>query len=184
MKTLIINASPRKKGNTAFLINELKKNLKGDIAEISAYYNGIAPCIACNYCRENAQCSISDKMDEIYADDFDNIVIASPVHMSNLSGPLISVSGRLQVYYNSKRFLNNKINPRYKDGVLILTGGGDGSADCAIAAAEVMFKMLNAAHPEQNNVFSLNTDNLPACKDTESIKKIKEIAERLNEKYT
>ncbi|NMC56717.1 MAG: flavodoxin family protein, partial [Eubacteriaceae bacterium] len=106
----------------------------------------------------------------------------SPVHMSNLTGPLISVSSRLQVYYNSKRFLNNKINPRYKDGILILTGGGDGSADCAIAAAEVMFKLLNAAHPEQNNVFSLNTDNLPACQDAQAINKIKKIAKRINVK--
>ena len=184
MKTLIINASPRKNGNTAFLINELKRKLKGDIAEISAYYDGIAPCMACEYCRENAQCSIHDKMDVIYADDFDNVVIASPVHMSNLSGPLVSIEGRLQVYYNSKRFLNNKINPRKKDGILILTGGGDGSANCAIAAAEVMFRLLNASHPAQNNVFSLNTDKLPASEDAEAIKKIKEIAERINVKYT
>lgn len=184
MKTLIINASPRKNGNTSFFIEELKRGLKGDITEISAYYDGIAPCIACDYCRENAQCSIHDKMDVIYADDFDIIVIGSPVHMSNLSGPLISIAGRLQVYYNSKRFLNNKINPRKKEGILILTGGGDGSADCAVAAAEVMFKLLNAAHLEQNNVFSLNTDKLPAYQDAEAIKKIKEIAEKINVKYT
>ena len=180
MKTLIINASPRKNGNTAFLINELKRGLKGDITEISAYYDGIAPCIACDYCRENAQCSIHDKMDVIYADDFDNVVIASPVHMSNLSGPLVSIAGRLQAYYNLKRFFKNKRNIRKKEGILILTGGGDGSADCAVMSAEVMFKLLNAAHPEQNNIFSLNTDKLPASEDTEAIKKIKEIAVKLN----
>lgn len=184
MKTLIINGSPIKNGNTSFLVNELKRNLKGEIAEISAYCDGIAPCIACDYCRQNSQCSIHDKMDVIYADDFDNVVIASPVHMSNLTAPLVSISSRLQVYYNSKRFLNNKINPRKKDGILILTGGGDGRADCAIAAAEVMFKLLNAAHPAQNNVFSLNTDKLPASEDVEAINKIKEIGERINVKYT
>ncbi len=183
MKTLIINASPRKNGNTAFLVNELKRNLKGEIAEISAYYDGIAPCIACDYCRQNAQCSIRDKMDAIYADDFDNVVIASPVHMSNLSGPLVSISSRLQVYYNSKRFLNNKINPRKKEGILILTGGGDGSAECAVKSAEIMFRLLNAVHPVQNNVFSLNTDKLPAYQDNEAIKKINEIAERINVKF-
>lgn len=184
MKTLIINASPRKNGNTAFLVNELKRYLKGELAEISAYYDGIAPCIACDYCRQNGQCSIHDKMDIIYEDDFDNIVIASPVHMSNLSAPLVSISSRLQVYYNSKRFLNNKINLRKKEGVLILTGGGDGSADCAVKSAEIMFKLLNAAHSAQNNVFSLNTDKLPASEDAEAIKKIKETAEAINTKYT
>lgn len=182
MKTLIINASPRKNGNTAFLVNELKRNLKGEIEEIWAYYDGIAPCIACDYCRQNAQCSIRDKMDYIYADDFDNVVLASPVHMSNLSGPLVSMASRLQVYYNLKRFFKNKRNIRKKEGILILTGGGDGSAECAVKSAEVMFKLLNAAHPEQNNVFSLNTDKLPSYQDAEAIKKIKEIAERINVK--
>lgn len=182
MKTLIINGSPKKNGNTVFLINKLKSNLKGEIAELSAYYDGVAPCIDCEYCHENAGCSIHDKMEAIYADDFDNIVIASPVHMSNLSGPLVSIAGRLQVYYASKRFLNNKINLRRKEGVLMLTGGGDGRYDCANETASVMFKLINASNVEENRVFSLNTGKLPACKDIEAINKIKEIAHRINTK--
>ncbi len=183
MKTLIINGSPKKNGNTVFLINELKSNLKGEIAEISAYYDKIAPCIDCGYCRENAGCSIHDKMDVIYADDFDNIVIASPIHMSNLPGPLVSIASRLQVYYASKRFLNHKINLRKKEGVLMLTGGGDGRADCAIASANVIFRLMNASHRIENRILSLNTDKWPACEDMEAVKKIEEITESINAKY-
>jgi multimeric flavodoxin WrbA len=182
MKTMIINGSPRKEGNTAALINEMKKYLKGEIAEISAYYDGIAPCTDCRYCWENAQCAIRDKMDLIYKDDFDNIVIASPIHMSNLTGPLVSAAGRLQVYYASKKFLNNKIRIKRKNGILILTGGGDGVVDCAVKTAYGMFGLMNASHISENMVFSLNTDILPAQKDVEAIEKVKKIALKLNVK--
>ena len=38
MKTLILNGSPRKKGDTASLLNIIKPNLKGDIKVVDAYY--------------------------------------------------------------------------------------------------------------------------------------------------
>ena len=37
MKTLIFNGSPRKKGDTAILINEFIRNLEGDYKIINAY---------------------------------------------------------------------------------------------------------------------------------------------------
>ena len=45
MKTLIINGSPRPNGNTAALLRELKAQLEGEVLEISAFYDHIAPCL-------------------------------------------------------------------------------------------------------------------------------------------
>lgn len=184
MKTLIINGSPRKNGDTASLINEMKKYLKGDITEISAYYDGIKPCIDCRYCWKNPKCAINDQMNLIYADDFDNVVVASPVYISGLPGPLISLASRLQVYYASKRFLNQKIELQKKDGILILVSGGDGGPENAIQVAKWMLKKMNATYNEENFVFSLNTDKLPASKDLQALQIIKKVSLKLNEKIT
>ncbi|MBP3443176.1 MAG: flavodoxin family protein, partial [Methanocorpusculaceae archaeon] len=85
-KTIIINGSPRVNGNTAFLIAELKKHLEGEVIEISAFRSGIAPCVDCRACWTTAKCVVEDDMQIIYDDDFDNIVIASPVYYSTLPG--------------------------------------------------------------------------------------------------
>ena len=47
MKTLIFNGSPRKKGNTAALIEALSERLGGEIKIVRAYDGEIRPCIDC-----------------------------------------------------------------------------------------------------------------------------------------
>jgi multimeric flavodoxin WrbA len=109
MKTLIINGSPRKNGHTAALISLLKEQLQGEIIEISAFYDKISPCVDCRSCWTKKGCAIRDGMDKIYADDFDAVVLATPVHMSNLPGPLISLASRFQAFYAARRFLNDPL---------------------------------------------------------------------------
>ena len=62
MKTLIINGSPRKNGDTMVLINEFLKNLNGEVKLINTYYDKISPCIDCRYCWSNSSCAINDEM--------------------------------------------------------------------------------------------------------------------------
>ena len=69
-KTLITNGSPRLHGDTATLINELKKHLTGEVVEISAYRSKIAPCVDCRGCWKTAKCVVKDDMSIIYNDDF------------------------------------------------------------------------------------------------------------------
>lgn len=47
MKTLILNGSPRKDGDTAFLINKLISRLYGEYKIVDCYTADIAPCIDC-----------------------------------------------------------------------------------------------------------------------------------------
>lgn len=47
MKTLILNGSPRKEGDTVNLINKVIENLNGEYKIINAYDCEIHPCIDC-----------------------------------------------------------------------------------------------------------------------------------------
>jgi multimeric flavodoxin WrbA len=180
LKTLIINGSPRKNGDTAALLDVLKAALKGEITEISAYYDKISPCIDCRACWKTGKCVIKDRMELIYDDDFDNVIIASPVHMSNLPGPLISLAGRFQAHYASGKFLGAVPKLKCKNGALILVGGGDGAADKAIASAKWMFKAMNAKLDDEAVILSLNTNNAAAIEDEEAIQKVRNVTIKLN----
>ena len=101
MKTLILNGSPRVHGDTVSLINLLIKSLYGEYLVVDAYKSNISPCRDCRYCWENPGCAIKDEMQVIYSyiEDCDNIVIASPLYFSELTGKLLDLGSRLQTYF-------------------------------------------------------------------------------------
>lgn len=180
MKTLIINGSPRENGDTSFLLKELRSRINSQVIEIRAYDNKISPCIDCRKCQKIKGCVIDDDMKIIYNDDFDNVVIASPLYMSNLTAPLMAIASRFQAYYCAKRFLKDEITIRQKKSALIIVGGGDGSADDAKKLSKWMFKKMNAEVSEKHCVFSLRTDEIPTKDDGEAISKIHGIADYFN----
>jgi multimeric flavodoxin WrbA len=180
MKTLILNGSPRKNGDTAALVGALRDCLSGEGQELSAFFGNVSPCIDCRRCNERAGCAIRDGMDAVYADDFDVAVVASPLYMSNLTGPLMNVASRLQPYYAARRFLKAPFQLRKKTGVLLLAGGGDGKPDGAIRLAKWIFRLLNADFEDENMALSMNTDAVPAARDEVALAQICGIARRLN----
>ena len=123
-KTLIINGSPRPRGNTARLIEELKSHLEGEVLEISAFRSDIAPCVDCRGCWKTAKCVIRDDMDLIWADDFDNVVVASPVYFMTLPGKMLDLLSRFQPWHAAMYFLNQPLQQREKKAGVILTAGG------------------------------------------------------------
>lgn len=178
MKTLIINGSPRLNGDTAFLLSEFKKNINHEIKELRVFDKSvnIQPCSDCRACKARKGCVVSDDMQLIYSDDFDNVVIASPIYMSNLTPPLVALASRFQAYYCAARFLKDKFLLKEKKAGLILVGGGDGSPTPAVNMSNFVFKSLNAKALETNTAFSLKTDEIPASEDEEAIQKAKQIA--------
>ncbi len=180
-KTLIINGSPRPNGDTAYLISRLKEQLKGEVVEISAFRSRIAPCVDCRGCWETAKCVVRDEMDIIYADDFDAVVLASPVYYMTLPGQVLSLMSRFQPQHAAQFFLNRDLGIRKKKGGLILTAGGKGNEDGATHHIRVMFRMLNAHGFEEHSVKSLKTDFLPACQDEKALEEIKALAAWLEE---
>lgn len=100
MKVLMINGSPRAKGNTYIALNEMEKifSESGINTEIIQVGNkNIRGCIACGSCAEKGKCAFDDMVNEI-APKFeacDGLVIASPVYYASANATLIALLDRL-----------------------------------------------------------------------------------------
>ena len=171
MKTLILNGSPRENGDTVSLIKELKKKLAGEIKTVDAYRCGISPCVDCRYCWEHSGCAIKDEMQEVYdyIQECDNILIASPVYFSELTGKLLDLGSRLQTYYCAAAFRKEHPVPKVKKGAVILVGGGDGRMDKAYSTACVLLRHMNC-QDIHDPVYSHNTNATPAANDMNAIR--------------
>ncbi len=145
MKTLILNGSPRTNGDTVNLINKFVSKLYGEHKIVDAYRCDVSPCIDCRYCWNNKGCVINDEMQEIYSyiEECDNIVIASPIYFSELTGKLLDLASRLQTYYCSRTFQNTEPIHKLKKGAVILVGGGDGNMDKAYDTARTLLHHMN-----------------------------------------
>lgn len=182
MKVLILNGSPHSNGNTSFIVNKLKENFSSDtmFVEINAFKENIKPCVECRYCWENEGCCIKDKMEIINSDDYDVLVIASPLYMSFLTPPLFSIITRLNYIWCNKHFLKISNNLKKKKGILILVGGGTGTPVYAINTAKLAFNYFNADFDEEKDyIYSLHTDKLLAKDDGEVLKQIDRTIEGL-----
>jgi multimeric flavodoxin WrbA len=180
MKTLIFNGSPRKNGNTASLIEELVRQLDGDYKIIRAYDCNVRPCIDCRFCWKNSGCSIKDGMQEIYEDiqEADNIVIASPMYFSVLTGQLLAVLSRLQTYWCAKFMRHEEPVPKKKKGGIIIVRGGDGELKRAEDTARILLRDMNAR--QVGLVFADNSDATPSIEVPEVLEGIRALAEELN----
>lgn len=91
-KILVLYSSPRKKGNSATLANQIVKGAESAGANVeSVYLNkmNISPCQACYGCRKEDSngCVIDDDMQAIYPKllKCDTWVVASPVYWFTMS---------------------------------------------------------------------------------------------------
>lgn len=179
MKTLIFNGSPRPHGDTMALIDALCAQLPGEVKRIDAYRAGIAPCVDCRRCWTQPGCVIQDGMQEIYRDiaGADCIVLASPVYFSCLTGPLLGLMSRLQVFYTARRFHGQRLAGGRKAGAILLCGGGNGSPTSAEETALGLLRCMNAAHV--GTVITHQTDVLPAAEDAATLAQVRALAARL-----
>lgn len=167
MKTVIFNGSPRTNGDTAALIRALSRHLPQPPRVIDAYRADIRPCVDCRRCWNQLGCVIRDDMDDIYRDiiDAECIVIASPVYFSTLTGPLLSLMSRLQMFYTASRMQGVRLIEKNKVGGILLCGGGNGSPACAEEVARGLLRAMHASHV--GTVCTHHTDTLPAVEDGE-----------------
>lgn len=177
MKTLIFTGTPRKNGDTMSLINEFLNHLDGEYKIVNAYDCNIKPCIDCRYCWKNSGCSINDEMQQVYdyIEDCDNILMASPLYFSELSGQLLAITSRLQTYFCAEHF--RKVIPikKEKKGGVIIVGGGDGKIEKAYNTARVLLHHMNSKNIAPV-VYSHNTNNIPAKDDKKAMEEVRDLA--------
>jgi len=91
-KILVFKGSPRKRGNSATLAEELVRGARAKGAAVECFYlhgMDIRPCTACDACQKNTalNCVIDDDMVGLYPKvrAADALVIASPIYWFTLS---------------------------------------------------------------------------------------------------
>lgn len=182
MKTLIFNGSPRKNGDTVTLINEFTKHINGEYKVVEAYDCNIYPCVDCRYCWENSGCCQKDDMQEVYnyIQGCDNVLIASPLYFSELTGQLLAITSRLQTYFCARYFRKEVPILKEKKGGVILVGGGDGNIETAYRTASALLRLMNV-QTIAPVVFSHNTDKIPSKDDIRAIEGSRNLAVLFNE---
>ena len=99
MKILIITGSPRKNGNSNFLVDNFIKGAqeKGhQIFRFDSAFKKVHPCIACNKCGMNGDCIFNDDFNYVRENlvDSDMVVFATPMYYFGISAQIKTVIDR------------------------------------------------------------------------------------------
>ena len=104
MKIVAINGSPRKNGNTAQLLEVVRREVEAAGVEFQVFQPGpkVRPCMACYHCLNTGslRCVQTDDMvNDIIAAciEADGILLASPVYHGGIAGGMKCVLDRLML---------------------------------------------------------------------------------------
>ena len=111
-KILLINGSPHEKGCTYTALSEIADTLTQNDVESEILYLGTKPvagCIACGKCFQTGRCVFDDKVNEVLEklDEYDGIVVGSPVYYAGPTGQLCAFLDRL--FFCSERRMAGKL---------------------------------------------------------------------------
>lgn len=100
MKVLLVNASPRKNGNTAFALSQMIEVFKEEGIETELVDIGNKPvrgCIACLSCRKTGKCVFDDVVNEVAPkfEECDGLVLGTPVYYASANATLAAFCDRL-----------------------------------------------------------------------------------------
>ena len=135
MKVLLINGSPRQKGNTATALAEVAKQLSKEGIESEIMWIGNKPirgCIACGQCSAKGlgRCVFDDDVCNKISEKFKDVnalIVGSPVYYGQPNGALLSIIQRA--------FYSNGANISGKPAASI--------AVCRRGGATAVFETLN-----------------------------------------
>ncbi len=141
MKVLMINGSPRPKGNTSVALAEIAGQLEKHGIESEIVWIGNKPvrgCIACNTCKgEPGACVFNDDIcNEISEkmNDADAFIVGSPVYWGQPNGAVLAIVQRM-FYSNGAAFAGKPAA-----AVAVCRRGG---ASAAFQSLNMPFQMMN-----------------------------------------
>lgn len=100
MKVLMLNGSPKTKGNTALALAEMEKVFvqEGmDVVTVQVGNQAVRGCIACGGCSRTGKCVFNDVVNELAPifREADALVVGSPVYYASANATLVAVLDRL-----------------------------------------------------------------------------------------
>ena len=171
MKILYVSGSPRKDGNTDFLLKSMISFTGGELVKLTEYR--VDPCQSCWGCLKTGICAIKDDMSEILIPSLlkaDVIVLGSPVYFNNVSAQLKAFIDRT---WSVKGSLRNKI------GAAVVVGRRDG-AESAITAIHAFF-LKHEMIPANRGVHGTAFARDEITEDVEAMESARKLCERLME---
>ncbi|MCP4753663.1 MAG: flavodoxin family protein [Proteobacteria bacterium] len=122
MKILGISCSPRKKGNTGIMLDEVLKGAEHEGAEVEMF--GVAgkkikPCLSCYSCIGTAECKTKDDMQLLYPKmiEADGIVFGTPIFFYGMTAQMKTVIDRTFALNQPGKSLRNKVG-----GAVVIAG--------------------------------------------------------------
>lgn len=113
MRVLLINGSPRERGNTYTALSEITKVLQEeqiDTEIINLGKGAVQGCIACGWCGRQGKCTFNDdlyyRVWRAVKDGIDGLIVGSPVYYGGPNGSLCALLDR--VFYSLGRELQYK----------------------------------------------------------------------------
>ncbi|MFA6835995.1 MAG: flavodoxin family protein [Fibrobacteraceae bacterium] len=99
MRVLVINGSPRKKGNVATMLHSVADNIKdADVHWLDVNDLQVHPCIGCMKCRATGVCVLPEDDGHRIAEEIaqcDALIMGTPVYWGNMSGQMKLVFDRI-----------------------------------------------------------------------------------------
>ncbi|MBR3224932.1 MAG: NAD(P)H-dependent oxidoreductase [Atopobiaceae bacterium] len=150
MNIVVLNGSPRLKGNTAAMVAAYREGAQSAGHTVTVFdvcRMNIAGCLACEYCHTKVprQCMQNDDMQMIYPalDEADMIVLASPIYYHGLSGQLACAIHRIYAPGYPRKLTK---------AALLLSSGSKGVYDGAVYTYQHSF--LGWLHLEDMGIFT------------------------------
>lgn len=152
-KILILNGSPRSKGNTSMLCDAFAKGAESAGHEINRFdlkKLNILDCLGCLRGGEHLEhpCVQNDDMNQIYPAyrEAEVIVLASPLHWRNFSALLKRAFDRIYAFYEyEQKHADHVYKPVHKESVLMMAAGLDSPENWSPACNyyESLINLLN-----------------------------------------
>lgn len=141
MKVLLINGSPRPKGNTSLALAEIAKQLEINGIDSETVWIGNKPvrgCMACNSCKDKpGACVFNDDVCNTISAKFaeaDALIVGSPVYYGQPNGALMAVLQR--AFYSN----DSSVQGKPAAAVAVCRRGG---ATASFETLNMPFQMLN-----------------------------------------
>lgn len=175
-KILLINGSPNKHGCTYIALSEIADTLSENAIESEILYLGnkpMADCISCQKCLQTGKCIFNDKVNEVLAklDEYDGIIVGSPVYYAGPAGHLCSFLDRL--FYCGEDRMAGKLAA----SVVSCRRGGASAAFDRLNKYFTICNMNLVGSQYWNQVHGLTPEDVP--KDKEGLQTMRTLAQNI-----
>lgn len=176
MKVLLINGSPNQYSCTYTALNEVCKTLDKHNVKTEILYLGKKPipgCIACNNCYTTGKCVFNDLVNDTFKklDDYNAIILGSPVYFAGPSGQLTAFLDRL--FYCS----GNKMSGKLGASVVSCRRGGASTTFDRLNKYFTIRNMPIVSSQYWNQVHGLTPDDV--LKDKEGLQTMRTLAQNM-----